>query len=72
MLLEQRTLFQQYFSVKYLHRKPIGFVLLRLIYHKKRSCKQLCDMDVELGQLGIGLTAIIQTSKDNCDSTAMR
>jgi len=28
MLLEQRMLFQQPFSVKYWHRKPIGFILL--------------------------------------------
>jgi len=35
MLLEECTLFQQHFSVKYLHRKPIGFNLLQLIYAKK-------------------------------------
>jgi len=29
MLLGQRTPFQQNLSVKYLHRKPIGFILLR-------------------------------------------
>jgi len=28
--------FQQHFSVQYLHRKPIGFILLRLIYDKKK------------------------------------
>jgi len=32
---EQRTLFQQHFLVKYVHRKPIGFILLRLICAKK-------------------------------------
>jgi len=35
-------LFQQHFSVKYVHIKPIGFILVRLIYDKNRNGWQLC------------------------------
>jgi len=40
---QQRTLFQQHFSVKYLHRKPIGFILVRLIFDKNLNGWQLCE-----------------------------
>jgi len=53
MLLEQRTLFQQHFSVKYLHRKPINFFLLWLICDSKRNLKQLWIFITYTAQFGL-------------------
>jgi len=36
MLLKQRTLFQQHFAMKYLHKKPIGLILSSFIYDFRR------------------------------------